>query len=498
MNLSIDENYWASRARDLTLDGRALIDGERVELSDEKPFESVNPATGMTLMSLRASSLADTDRAVGAARRALVQSWSGLESGDRSRLLFAFADLLDQHADELGLLDTLEMGMPISSSVGDVATASAMVRWCAEVAGKSSDELLPSTGGGIALNVRVPRGVVGAIVPWNFPTFNVISKIAPALATGNTLVIKPSEIASLSTLRIADLILEAGIPSGVVNVVPGAGEVAGEALAGHGDVDFLSFTGSTRVGRRLMELSSSSNLKPLALELGGKSPQIVFADTPDLDAVAEAVCSTVFWNSGQVCTAGSRLIVEATIQEEFLERVVAHAGALKIGDPLDPMTTHGPLASASQRDKVERIVAAAVESGAQILVGGGRSADLPAGYGFEPTIARVAPDNRILNEEIFGPVLSVQPFSTAEEAVLLGNDTEYGLAAYVWSGDTHQAYSVARHLHCGSVTINPSPDDPAEVLGGSVEPAGLSGFGPEGGFAGMQAYTRLKLISMNL
>ena len=487
---------WHARATALSFDPRALIDGRRTAVRGVDSFTSVNPATGQGIVDVPCGDADDIDVAVLAARTAFESGpWSEYGPRARAQVLFALADALELHADELGLLDALEMGMPVEGARGDVAVASTLMRWYAEACDKFTDALLSSHPSTLALNVRVPRGVVGAIVPWNFPTFNALSKIGPALASGNTMVLKPSELSSLSALRIADIALEVGLPPGVLNVVPGRGVTAGEALAAHMDVDYLTFTGSTTVGRRLMTLSATSNLKPMALELGGKSPQVVLRSARDLEVVARSVTSTIFWNSGQVCTAGSRLIVHESRAEELIARVSELASAIRVGDPLDPATTHGPLASAEQFERVTSLVAASIEQGARVVVGATRSTSLPEGYGFDPTVLADEPSDSASRQEIFGPVLSVATFRDNDEAVRLANDTEYGLMAYVWAGDVGEGYQLAGRLRCGGVNVNPSPDNPAEVIGAGIEPTRASGFGAEGGLAGLQGYTRLRTIT---
>ncbi|CAB4995635.1 unannotated protein [freshwater metagenome] len=490
---------WHPRAAALALDPRPVINGLRVAVMADDAFASVNPATGRSLLEVPAGGAADVDSAVSAARAAFEGgAWSLCKPRDRARLLLAFADALELHTDELGLLDSLEMGMPVEGARGDIAVAATGMRWYAEACDKFVDGVLPPAAASLTLNVRVPRGVVGAIVPWNFPAFNALSKIGPALASGNTMVLKPSELASLSALRIADIALEAGIPAGVLNVVPGLGAVAGEALAGHHDVDYLTFTGSTRVGRRLMELSAASNLKPLALELGGKSPQVVLASARNLEAIADSVASTIFWNSGQVCTAGSRLIVHESHAEELVALVSQRAAAISVGDPLDRDTTHGPLASATQLERVVSIVSESVAQGARVVVGGTRSASLPEGFGYDATLLADESADSPSRQEIFGPVLSVVRFSDDDDAVRLANDTEYGLMSYVWAGDAGEGYRLASRLRCGGANVNPSPESPPEILGAGFEPARASGFGAENGVAGLQGYTRLRTITLGL
>ena len=490
---------WRALARGLALDPRPVVDGRRLDDVPEERFASVDPATGRQLVLVPAAGADLVDVAVRAARTAFEAGpWGRQGARERARVLLDLADALERHGDELAVLDSIEMGMPVSGARADIALAATGVRWYAESCDKLVDGLIPSPASGLTLNTRVPRGVVGAIVPWNFPLFNALSKIGPALATGNTVVLKPSELASLSALRVADLALEVGLPAGVLNVVPGLGSVAGEALAAHRDVDFLTFTGSTRVGRRLMELSAASNLKPLTLELGGKSPQVVLRSARDLETIAGAVAATVYWNSGQVCTAGSRLIVHESLADELVALVAARASAIRIGDPLDPQTTHGPLASATQLERVTALVEGSREQGSRVVVGATRSAGLPDGYGYDATVLVDEPDDAMTRQEVFGPVLSVARFGDDDEAVRLANDTEYGLTAYVWSGEVAEGYRLGRRLRCGGVNVNPSPDDPPEVMGAGFEPARASGFGVEGGRAGLQSFTRLRTITLGL
>jgi acyl-CoA reductase-like NAD-dependent aldehyde dehydrogenase len=481
---------WHERAAALQFDVRAVIGGRRVALPGPA-VDSVNPATGRVVAGMPAAATVDVDLAVRAARVAFeAGEWSRAHPRARGRTLFRWADLLTAHAEEFGLLDSLEMGMPIENAVADVAVAADSLRWCAEAADKLPGAVLPSAQDTLGLAIAVPRGVVAAITPWNFPSYNAVSKLGPALAVGNSVVLKPSEVASLSALRIADLAAEAGLPDGVLSVVPGTGASAGEALARHGDVD------STRVGRRLMELSAASNLKPLALELGGKSPQVVLPGVADLAVVAAAVSGSVFYNSGQVCTAGSRLIVHTDVRDELLARLVALIEEMSVGDPLAPATTHGPLATRSQLDGVETAVRAAREGGATIVTGGRRTAALPAGFGYEPTVVVADPAADVVRRELFGPVLAVLEFRTPQEAVALANDTDYGLAASVWAGDAIEGLAVARRIRAGYVTVNPGAGEPPS--GASMEPARTSGFGVEGGLDGMRAYTRTVSITVGL
>ncbi|MYN28709.1 aldehyde dehydrogenase family protein [Duganella levis] len=492
--------HWHQRASQLHIDPRAFIHGERVDVHGWGRFNSINPQDGAIVASLPSCGQAEVDRAVESSRKAFQQgSWSQRSPYERSRVLLKLADALENNQEELALLDSLEMGMPISSALPDIQVAAGIVRGVAERVNQLSEQLLPSAPSTLALNLRVPHGVVGAITPWNFPLYVAVAKIVPALAMGNSVVLKPSELASLSSLRLADLAHAAGIPAGVLNVIPGLGTETGRLLALHMDVDCLSFTGSTNTGRVLMQYAAQSNLKALLLECGGKSPQIVLDDLGDLDAVAEAIVHGYVWNSGQVCVAGTRILVTRKLYTPLMERMVARLDAQRSGDPLDAATQLGPLASAVQLERVASMVEAARSSGAKVVAGGARD-EAMGGCHYRPTlVAEVPHSHPFMQEEIFGPVAGILPFDSPEQALHLANDCQFGLAATLWTRDFYLANQMARRVHGGPVTVNAvARPAPGFVTGASVEPARVSGFGSEGGMAGLLAYTRAKNVQFRL
>jgi len=488
---------WHARAASLKLDVRPVVDGERVDPLTDACFTETNPADGKTLARLPDGGQGDVDRAVAAAHRAFQDGrWSALAPDVRARVLRRLADLVQSHAPELALLDSLEMGMPIALGVPDLEAAAEDLRdvasWCDRL--EAVQLAAPPTV--IALNRRVPHGVVAAITPWNFPVYVALGKIAPALAAGNSVVLKPSEVASLGCLRLGDLALEAGVPAGVLNVITGRGAGAGAALAAHPQVDALTFTGSTQTGQRIMALAAASNLKALMLECGGKSPQIVLDDLGDPEGLADALVSGFTWNSGQVCVAGTRILLHRDVQARLWPLLAERVSALQTGHPLEASTTLGPLASATQHSRVSHWVALA-EREAWVRARG-VAAEGPCHMA--PLLLRdVPPDHPLMQEEIFGPVAGVCVFGDAQQALQIANGTRYGLSATVWTADAARGARLAQGLRAGSVTVNTvaSPDS-TRVVGRAAEPVGLSGFGAEGGLPGLMAYTRQHHLTLNL
>ncbi len=489
--MAVAEN-WKEKSSELDYRHQAFINNDYVDAASGATFDCVSPVDGQVLTQVASCDAEDIDRAVRAARAAFESgAWADLAVAKRKRVLLKFADLISDHADELALLETLDMGKPISSSRGgDIPGVAGSVRWFAEAIDKIYDEIGPSDGKGLGLITREPLGVVGAVVPWNFPLLMAAWKFAPALAAGNSIIIKPAEQSPLTALRVAELAAEAGLPAGVFNVVPGFGETAGQALGRHMDVNALAFTGSTEVGKLFLKYSGESNMKMVSLECGGKSPNIIMEDTEDLDVAAREAAMGIFYNSGQVCVAASRLLVHENIRESFLEKVAEFGATMEPGDPLDNATQQGSMVDENQMNRVLQYIDKGKSEGAKLAMGGSQVRQNSGGYYIEPTIFdQVSNDMTIAQEEIFGPVLSTITFKDPEEALKIANDTIYGLRANVWTSNVNTAHKMAKALKAGTVNINTTDGgDITMPFGGFKQ----SGFGRDNSLHAIDKYCQLK------
>jgi 4-guanidinobutyraldehyde dehydrogenase/NAD-dependent aldehyde dehydrogenase len=489
---------WRRRAAQLALPRQAFIDGAFVDAASGKTFDCINPANGELLTRVAECEAEDVDRAVKAARRAFESGvWRDLPPRERKTILVRFADLLDRHAEEIALMETLDVGKPIAdSTVIDGPGAARCIRWYGEAIDKLYDEIAPTAPDALGMITREPIGVVAAVVPWNFPILMASWKLGPALAAGNSVILKPSEKSPLTALRMAELAAEAGVPDGVFNVLPGFGAGAGKALARHLDVDCLAFTGSTLTGKQIMKDAAESNLKRVWMELGGKTPNIVFADCPDLDAAARSAAFAIFFNQGEMCTAGSRLLVEAAIKDEFLDRVMKTGETMFPGDPLDPATRMGAIVDTQQLERVMGYIEAGRQEGARVRMGGERVLTETGGYFVAPTIFdQVNNQMKIAQEEIFGPVLSTIAFQTEEEALEIANTTMYGLAAAAWTGNVSKAHRMARGLRAGTVWINCFDEGDLTVPFGGFK---QSGNGRDKSLHAIDKYVEIKTTWMDL
>jgi aldehyde dehydrogenase (NAD+) len=473
---------------------KLLINNRWVPSESGKTFATINPSTGDEICQVAEADAADVDKAVKAARAAFDGPWRKMRASERGRLLYRLADLIEANAEELARLETLDNGKPLSiAKAVDVAKTVACYRYFAGWADKVQGKTIPIDGDFFCYTRHEPIGVVGQIIPWNYPMLMQSWKLAPALATGNTVVMKPAEQTPLSALRIGELLLEAGYPEGVVNILPGFGPTAGAALARHMDVDKVAFTGSTEVGRLIMTAAAQSNLKRVTLELGGKSPNIIFDDA-DLDAAVEGAHLGVFVNQGQSCCAGSRVFVQEKVYDQFVEKSVARAAKRRVGDPLDPTTDQGPQVDQPQFDRIMGYIESGRTEGATLACGGERVGS--RGYFIRPTVfADVEDDMTIAREEIFGPVMSVIAFKDMDEAIVRANNTDYGLAAGVWTSDIKKAHAVANGVRAGTVWINCYHVlDTRAPFGGFKQ----SGMGRELGEYALHEYTEVKTVTLKV
>ncbi|MBL8331255.1 MAG: aldehyde dehydrogenase [Rubrivivax sp.] len=483
---------WAARARELHFDGRCLIEGERVAARSGESFLKASPIDGRLLGPVARAAAADVDAAVSSARRAFEdRRWAGKPPALRKKILQRFADKILAAREELALLETLDMGKPIQFSLSvDVASTARTIGWYAEAIDKVYDEIAPTADSALALITREPMGVIGCIVPWNYPMIMAAWKLGPALATGNSVVLKPSEKSPYTALRLAELALEAGVPPGVFNVVPGFGPEAGEALALHAEVDAIGFTGSTRTGRRMLEYAGRSNLKRVYNELGGKSAFVVFDDFADVERAAQTVAASLFFNQGESCNAPSRVLVHEAIADRFVEVVAAQAPAWQPADPLAPATVMGALVDETQLRTVMGYIEAGRSEGARCVSGGRRALAETGGFYVEPTVFdQVGNGMTIAREEIFGPVMGIIRFKTEAEAIAMANASSYGLQASVWSDNLNRAHRVARALRAGTVHVNQYDEDDITVPFGGYK---QSGNGRDKSLHALDKYTELK------
>lgn len=490
--------HFEAIAGTIAIPGKAIINGKAVSAHSGKAFDNITPRNGQVINQVAECDAIDIDDAVAAARTSFESgSWRKLSYGRKKKLMFALADLMEQHTETLAVLESLDVGKPIDNALkADIPGSIKTLRYYAEALDKIYGEVGPETNDRISFAVHEPLGVIGIIVPWNFPLLMTMWKVAPAIAMGNSVVIKPAEQSPLTALYLGQLALEAGFPPGVINVVPGFGATAGKALALHNNVDMIAFTGSGNVGKLLMQYSGQSNLKRVSLELGGKSPQIVFADCPDVRAAAEHAAWGIFYNQGEVCTAGSRLLVDETIADAFTESLLKVAKSIVPGDPLEPRTNFGAMVSAEQMQTALRYIQTAKREGADLRLGGKQARAETGGFYVEPTVfGGVKPDATLSREEVFGPVLAITKFKTPEEALRLANDTVYGLAAGLWTKDVSLAHRAARELKAGLVWVNGWDScDITMPFGGFKQ----SGFGRDRSLHALHKYADLKSISITL
>ncbi len=489
---------WLAMAGELDIRSQAFIGGEYVDAATGSTFEKTSPIDGRVLAKVASCDTADVDRAVAAARQAFdAGAWSRSAPKKRKAIMLKFADLIRKHADELALLETLDMGKPIRESRNtDIPLAADCIQYYAEAVDKVYDEIAPTGPNALTMIYREPLGIVAAVVPWNFPLLMSSWKLGPSLATGNSVILKPAEQSPLTAIRVAELAAEAGIPPGVFQVLPGFGETAGQALGRHMDVDMVTFTGSTEVGKFFLKYSGESNMKRISLECGGKTPHVIMPDAGDLDAAAQSAAWGIFYNQGEVCNAGSRLLVHESIKDDFMAKVLDVARSIRPDDPLEPNASIGAMVDETQMRRVLGYIDRGREEGADLILGGDRVRTDSGGYYIEPTVFdHVRNDMTIAQEEIFGPVLATISFGDEEEAVRIANDTIYGLTAAIWTDDLNRAHRMSRAIRAGIVWVNCfDHGDMSSPFGGFKQ----SGFGRDKSLHAMEKYTDYKAVWIRL